>query len=166
MALTRPTSKSSLYTVLATDWNEFVNNWIEVYDKSLGIDFTPTWSSAGTQPVLGNGTVTGKYGRIGKFIWYTMRFVAGSSTTFGTGRWEFLLPVVSDGTAFVASAILVDVGAQIYTAAGILISTTEFSITYTGDTSSGGITNTTPFTWSGVNGDSLTCSGFYLASAL
>jgi hypothetical protein len=163
MALTRPVTHPSLYKVLATDWNEFVNNWIELYDKNQGIDFVPIWSSSGTQPVLVNGTVAGKYGRVGKFVWYTMRWTAGSSTTFGTGRWEFLLPVTSDGTAFTASAILVDSGTQIYTATGILISTTEFSITFTGDTSSGGITNTTPFTW--ANGDSITCSGFYLASA-
>lgn len=162
MALTRPVTHAPAYVVTSTDYNEFVNNFIELFDKTAGIDFTPTWSTSGTQPVLGNGTLTGKYVRLGKLILYTISLTAGSSTTFGTGRFEFLLPVTAGFTLGAAVAIMQDISVPVITTgAGFMISTTEFSVTYTGDTAPG-ITFNTPFTWA-VN-DTLQVTGLYFAS--
>jgi hypothetical protein len=162
MALTRPVTHAPLYTPDAPDWNEFVNNFIELFDKSAGIDFTPTWSTSGTQPVLSNGTLLGKYERYGKLIFFTISLTAGSSTTFGTGRWEFLLPVTAGFTLGAFKAIMQDISVPTITVgAGFMISTTELAVTYTGDTAPG-ITFNTPFTWA-VN-DTLQVTGFYLAS--
>jgi hypothetical protein len=54
--------------------------------------YTPTWSSNGVQPAIGNGTLTARYFRIQKFVYVEMFFVAGSTTTFGTGSYQFSLP--------------------------------------------------------------------------
>lgn len=162
MALTRPVTHAPAYVVTSTDYNEFVNNFIELFDKTAGIDFTPTWSSSGTQPVLSNGTLTGKYVRLGKLILFTISLTAGSSTTFGTGRFEFLLPVTAGFTLGAFTAIMQDISVPtIVVGAGFMISTTELAVTYTGDTAPG-ITVSTPFAWA-VN-DTLQVTGFYLAS--
>lgn len=70
----------------------------EVYDKWVNLyaawtSYTPTWSTSNaTQPAIGNGTLTGAYRPIGKTVFFRIRFVAGSTTTFGDGLWSFSLP--------------------------------------------------------------------------
>lgn len=54
--------------------------------------FTPTWSSTGTQPAIGNGVVRGRCrrdGSTGRVRWY---IGVGTTTTFGTGEWRLSLP--------------------------------------------------------------------------
>jgi hypothetical protein len=70
----------------------------EVRDAITGIEaawtsYTPTWTSNGTAPALGNGTLTGAYRQIGKTVDFRMKLVMGSTTTFGTGAYFFALPV-------------------------------------------------------------------------
>lgn len=55
--------------------------------------YTPTWVSLGTQPTLGNGTLTGAYVRIGMTIHYRVKLVFGSTTSAGTAVWIFGWPV-------------------------------------------------------------------------
>jgi hypothetical protein len=55
--------------------------------------FTPTWTSTGTTPTLGNGTLTGKYLQVGKIIIAQIYLKFGSTTSGGTGNWRFALPV-------------------------------------------------------------------------
>ena len=57
--------------------------------------FTPTWTSSGTQPAIGNGTLSGRYFRIQKLVFVQMLLIAGSTTTFGTGIYFFALPINS-----------------------------------------------------------------------
>lgn len=54
--------------------------------------FTPTWSATGTAPAIGNGTLTGRYFTIQKMVFVQTFFVAGSTTTFGTGNYSFSVP--------------------------------------------------------------------------
>ena len=54
--------------------------------------FTPTWTASGTAPAIGNGTLTGRYFRIQKIVFVQMLFVAGSTTTYGTGNYSFSVP--------------------------------------------------------------------------
>jgi hypothetical protein len=54
--------------------------------------YTPQWTTNGTQPVLGNGTLVGYYKLIGKTCFVRTKLVAGSTTTFGSGQFEFSLP--------------------------------------------------------------------------
>lgn len=61
--------------------------------------YTPTWTSSGTAPAIGNGTIVGRYARVGKSVIGTVTFVAGSTTTFGTGSYRFSLPISAAGSA-------------------------------------------------------------------
>lgn len=60
--------------------------------------YTPTWTSTGTAPALGNGTLTGRYMKIGRTVIVQINLVAGSTTTFGTGNYSFSLPVTAGTT--------------------------------------------------------------------
>lgn len=57
--------------------------------------YVPVWSSSGTAPALGNGTLTGRWVQIGKTVHAAVKLVAGSTTTFGTGGYSFTLPVAA-----------------------------------------------------------------------
>lgn len=55
--------------------------------------YTPAWTSSGTQPAIGNGTLAGRYCRLdNNFIGYEINILMGSTTTFGTGTYSFSLP--------------------------------------------------------------------------
>lgn len=54
--------------------------------------YTPAWTSSGVAPVLGNGTLTGQYFRVGKTAHVRIRLVPGTTTTFGTGNYYFSTP--------------------------------------------------------------------------
>jgi hypothetical protein len=56
--------------------------------------YTPTWACAsGSNPAIGNGSISGRYTAIGRTVVVSIRMVAGSTTTFGTGPWTWSLPV-------------------------------------------------------------------------
>lgn len=58
-----------------------------------GTSYTPVWASSGTAPAIGNGTLVGRYKLVGKRCTATFRLTAGSGTTYGTGVYNFSLPV-------------------------------------------------------------------------
>jgi len=56
--------------------------------------FTPLWTDATTDPVIGNGTLKGVYRRVGDSAQVKVLMVAGTTTTFGSGGgWRFSLPL-------------------------------------------------------------------------
>lgn len=71
------------------------------------------WVSSGTQPALGNGTIDGKYLRLGALLYFSLRWVPGSTTTFGTGEYRFVLPFTFEDTGYyVIQGIIQNQGAQ------------------------------------------------------
>lgn len=70
--------------------------------------YTPTWSSTGTAPVLGNGTISGRYMKVGRTVTVNVNLVTGSTTTYGSGNYNFSLPVAaaSSGLATIGTAQL------------------------------------------------------------
>jgi hypothetical protein len=81
--------------------------------------YTPSWISSGTQPVLGNGTLTGSYLQIGKKVHVLIHFKAGSTTTFGTGVYQFGIPFTpqslgSGAWGIICSAYCEDAGVNAY----------------------------------------------------
>lgn len=69
--------------------------------QTLGVwaSYTPTWTTTGVAPALGNGSLTGRYVQIGKWVHGIATLVAGTTTTFGTGDFEFSLPVTASASA-------------------------------------------------------------------
>jgi hypothetical protein len=78
-------------TVPAATMNtEIRDQFNSMFDAWTG--WTPTWTGATTNPVLGNGTMTGRYMKWGRTCHVSMEIVMGSTTTYGSGAWSFTLP--------------------------------------------------------------------------
>jgi hypothetical protein len=60
--------------------------------------FVPSWTSSGVAPAVGNATLEAKYIQIGKTIFFRIRFISGSTTTYGTGSYYWSLPVTAANT--------------------------------------------------------------------
>lgn len=76
--------------------------------------YTPGWTSDGTQPTLGNGTLTGEYRLIDSLTMQVqLQWVRGSTGTNGTGTYQFGLPsgyAARSGPPQTVSARLLDSG--------------------------------------------------------
>ncbi|MDQ0795567.1 hypothetical protein [Streptomyces sp. B1I3] len=57
--------------------------------------YTPTWQATTTQPVLGNGTLVGRYLKVGRTVTFTAQLTIGSTTTLGSGNQALGLPVLT-----------------------------------------------------------------------
>jgi hypothetical protein len=66
--------------------------------------YTPTWASSGTAPAIGNGTLTGRYRRAANsdLVIVEITQVWGSTTTNGTGLYNWTLPVTASSAAVTA----------------------------------------------------------------
>ena len=56
--------------------------------------YTPAWTSSGTQPTIGTGSLSGRYTKIHTTVHFEMAITFASSTNPGTGTYTFTLPVV------------------------------------------------------------------------
>lgn len=108
--------------------------------------FTPTWTSTGTAPVLGNGTLTGRYRQNGKTVDVVIVLTWGSTTTGGTATWIISLPVAGKDANQILPCYLKDANVDANRRAGVCPFNTTSNVTlYPG--SGGVVTATTPFTW-------------------
>lgn len=59
--------------------------------------YTPVWTSSGTAPAIGNGTITGRYRRAANsdLIIAEIKMVLGTTSTVGTGVYSWSLPVAA-----------------------------------------------------------------------
>lgn len=115
-----PTNVATGDVLTASKWNQdVVENW-----NALGgawTTYTPAWTSAGTQPAVGNGTASGRYVLVGKFALVEAGVRFGSTSTFGTGAYFLSVPSVAqmrDNAAvngkIVGMAFAEDAGAAMY----------------------------------------------------
>ncbi len=72
-------------------------------DMGAWVPYTPAWTSTGTAPQLNNGTIVGRWQRVGRTINFVITLTPGSTTTFGTLVYSFSLPVPvgSNGATFI-----------------------------------------------------------------
>lgn len=70
--------------------------------------YVPVWTSTGTAPALGNGSLTGRYFQIGKLVTVWISLVMGSTTTFGSGVYFLSLPVADSGNPAFGSGMVDD----------------------------------------------------------
>jgi hypothetical protein len=112
--------------------------------------YTPTWTSTGTAPALGNGTLTGRYMQVGKSIVGRLTLTLGSTSTVGTGTYIFSHPVAPQAAYItnhpLGTSIIVDAstgslypGIPIVGAGGIVIVSTAQPGAF--------VTQTTPVTF-------------------
>lgn len=81
-------------------------SWDPIAYGSGWTSYTPTWSSSGTQPTLGNGTIVGRYSRFGKTIHFNTTLTIGSTSTAGTGNYRISLPAIGNADTTTESEVL------------------------------------------------------------
>lgn len=125
--------------------------------------YTPSWGAATTSPVLGNGTITGRWRQVGDTMQISVRLTMGSTTTYGTGAWFFTIPsgysvdttknlkadtsINNRGGAFNGSSIF-DVAPYYRTTTTIGVRALNSAATFT---SHADINNNTPFAWASTH---------------
>jgi len=126
------------------------------------VAYTPVWTCAITPPSLGNGSLTGRFYRFDKFVFFRLQLTAGSTTTFGTGNFEFTTPTaVTAVNNFGYQAAFLDQGTAWFTRGQGLGITTNASDKFICIDSAGtAVQSTVPFTW--ANTDQLHVQGSYL----
>lgn len=148
-----------LQVLTAAQWQEITGALAAL--SGAWTDYTPVWTAATTNPDVGtNGSKTGRYLQVGKFVLYTGRILAGSDTTFGSGLWKISLPVnAKDGTLHVGSALCYDASTESNRrpAAVWMFDATSLRFSAGGDVASG-----TPFTW--TSSDQLRWTTIYEAA--
>jgi hypothetical protein len=123
------------------------------------VAYTPTWTTDGTAPALGDGTLAGYYSRTGKLVTASVVFAAGASTTFGTGEFRFSLPFTpSASQPFIGSAVILDAGAQWFVGSAQTRQDGANLIVYP-NAAAGSVTSLRPMTWAA--GDTLRASVTY-----
>lgn len=135
-------------------WAENASDQINDVTAPGWIAYAVAWTSSGTQPTLGNGTLTGFYRRAtdSDLALVDVKLTFGSTTNSGTGVWFFSLPFtatsasigMSDGWTALDAAVQ-EYGGQTKVES---ISTVRGLVS-----AAGSISPTAPFTWG--NGDSL-----------
>ncbi|MGW6418852.1 hypothetical protein [Streptomyces sp. NPDC055055] len=74
---------------------------------SAWTDYTPAWiAETGGTPTVGNGSLIGRYQKVGRSVDWLIKLTVGSTTTFGAANanWAFGLPSgCSPSTAFSGS---------------------------------------------------------------
>jgi hypothetical protein len=128
--------------------------------------YTPTITADGGGFALNNGTLTGRYKQVGKTVFFKLKFVFGSTTSAGTGHWNFSLPVTAYDANFTFSAAILDDGNAWYGGIGngnYTGSTSSFAVIIPGTSSSvttwASVGNGGPFIWG--TADNITISGSY-----
>ena len=142
-------------TAFDTDNSGATSNEIDGYQHT----YTPTWTGSGSNPAIGDGTITASYQRHGRTVALQINVTMGSTTTFGTGTWAFSLPtgVPAPGAGNGHGVCrMFDSGTVIRTGVAIIDGT---SITAEADSGTGSIGTTVPFTW--ASGDKLSISITY-----
>lgn len=116
--------------------NDLAPNWTT---------YTPVLTATTTNPVLNNGTATGRYLQWGKTCIYTGIITMGSTTTYGSGAYLLSAPIALLTTDAVGMIWLNDVSASASARMGVLAgaSGTNFAPL----TTSGNVTPTNPWTW-------------------
>jgi hypothetical protein len=93
---------------LRSSGNVFISGSTNAINTSWN-SYTPVWTAASSNPVIGNGSIEGWYKVIGKTCFVRGNIVMGTTTTFGSGEWYVSMPfTASHADAILMSANLLD----------------------------------------------------------
>lgn len=92
--------------------------------------YVPTWTSSGTAPAIGNGSIAGRFIQLGKWVFVQFNLTFGSTSTFGTGEYIFSLPVTAAATSVgdIGAMRAADAGTAAYRGFAHIFSTTSFKV--------------------------------------
>lgn len=103
-------------------------NYDYVVDQPVNT-YTPTYADSNGLAVLGNGTITGTYTKVGTLYTVHVKLTAGTTTTFGTGSLRLGLPatVVTNATQIGSGYIFHAATATFYLIVPIALATVNFA---------------------------------------
>jgi len=135
----------------------------ELLDRYEEGTWTPTWAAeSGDAPAIGNGTLTGSYIKIGRFVKARAVMLAGSTTTFGTaGNWRFSIPfpvetgVTGAASGLMGAAYISDTGTGWTTAvvrgSGVTPTLFDIALIVPGTIGTARVTSAAPMTWASTD---------------
>jgi hypothetical protein len=150
------------------DLYEFYNGtaWETIVSLGAWQGYTPTWGAvSGTQPVIGNGTLSGRYQKIGKTVHLWARILMGSTTTYGVNQWTLSLPVpaLAGGIVQILPGRIFDASApNAYLAVAHLTNGTTMTLEAQGTGETDAMAQGIPITWAA--GDYVVIQGTYEAA--
>jgi hypothetical protein len=157
---TRPASPVQGMMIYETDTNKLATYSGAAWSYLGGYTaYTPTT----TNLTVGNGTLQGRYTRIGDQVDLSIKFTVGTTSAFLAGQLGFSLPAPSRD-ALTISAALLDISAGTWTPGRIVqnAATSTISVAYETGTTLGAVSTTAPFTWAA--GDIVLVQGTYEAA--
>ncbi|RSN64045.1 hypothetical protein DMH12_04545 [Streptomyces sp. WAC 04229] len=88
-------SAATMNQEIRDQFNTFFGAWTS---------YTPTWTSS-SNPNINNGTLTGRYMKIGRMVFGHVNVTGGSTTTWGSGAYNWSLPATAAnaGASFVGT---------------------------------------------------------------
>ena len=93
---TRPSPAAEGMLIYETDTDKILayngSAWVAVAYLGARDTYTPGWTGDGGNPVLGNGTLSGRYRLLGKQLSCGIVVQPGTTTTFGTSTYRFSIP--------------------------------------------------------------------------
>ena len=96
--------------------SSITSSYVTPYETAW-TSYTPVWTAASVNPVIGNGSLQGWYKVIGKTCFVRGNIVMGTTTTFGSGEWYVSMPVTaSHADAILMAVTLLDNGTAWYNA--------------------------------------------------
>jgi hypothetical protein len=132
-------------TEIRDQFNSFFGTWTA---------WTPTWTAVTTNPVLGNGTFTARYLKIGRTCQVNMELNTGSTTTYGSGAWIFSLPFTAASSVGLRAGVAHAVGTIRAAGHALVASTTTFQCYFPASSTVSNLNNcgaANPFTWAAAN---------------
>lgn len=136
-------------TVLSSDGTDV--SWAAPADPAW-TSYSPTWTAPSVNPSLGNGTIAAAYLIRGKTYLFRIAVTMGSTTTYGTGRWDFTLggSVTAAATTQTVACRMLDSSAGTPYGGGAWVTSGASPVvraTSAGAGAINGISSTVPFTW-------------------
>jgi len=101
VAWTSPRTWVSGEVPTAANFNTHVRDNFKAIGDAWG-SYSPTWTSSGTAPTIGNGTLGGFYMSAGKLVIGRLELTIGGTTNVGTGSYSLSLPVSAAASGLVA----------------------------------------------------------------
>jgi hypothetical protein len=152
---------NSDYTMSGDPGARFISHVENPEDWPDYFTFAVSWTSTPTpDPAIGDGILEAFWKAHGHSIIYKVRIIAGSTTTFGNGYWNFSIPVTP---ARIRSSVSMEsaAGNILDTSPGIRYAISSFvrSGDVRGIYANGIITNAVPITW--ASGDAINMSVEY-----
>lgn len=109
--------------------------------------FTPTWTAATTNPSIGNGTLVGRYVKIGKTVICSISLTMGSTTTYGSGNWSLSLPCAVKNSYSLGQWASYGAGAVYHTGHSFLYPNMSDIVSFVQNAGVNYLNATTPHTW-------------------